>query len=168
MKVLLWSCALAVAAVLGIAAAMRLTEDDPDVWHVDPLTAQVSGKPNEYWVLPGNPDASREGEAAQVYPVPAPDLARAFDAVALAAPRTERIAGSPEDGWMTYVQRSRIFGFPDYVSVRVMAAGEEGATGEGSTLAILSRSRFGVSDFGVNRARVRAWLRALDGEIAAA
>ena len=84
-------------------------------------------------------------------------MLQAFDTVASGAPRTERLAGSPEEGWITYVQRSRIFGFPDFVSVR--AVGVPG----GSALIVWSRSRFGYGDFGVNRARVESWLAGLGG-----
>jgi uncharacterized protein (DUF1499 family) len=45
-------------------------------------------------------------------------------------------------------------GYPDYISVRVLPAGE----GQ-ETVAALSRSRFGQSDLGVNAARL-ARLRA--------
>jgi uncharacterized protein (DUF1499 family) len=57
---------------------------------------------------------------------------------------------------MTYVQRSRFWGFPDYVSVRAVDLGDGS-----SALAIFSRSRYGASDLGVNRARVDAWLARL-------
>ena len=50
--------------------------------------------------------------------------------------------------------RSRVWGFPDYVSVRVLPGDAEGT----STLAILSRLRFGRSDVGVNAARMQTWL----------
>lgn len=56
---------------------------------------------------------------------------------------------------MTFVVRSRAFGFPDAISVRALP---EGA---GTTLAIWSRSRFGGYDWGVNRARVERWVAAL-------
>ncbi len=78
----------------------------------------------------------------------------AFDAVALSEPRTTRLAGAPAEGWTTYVQRSGLFGFPDYISVRVIEA--EG--GDGAMLAIYSRSRYGHSDLGVNAKRIRRWL----------
>jgi uncharacterized protein (DUF1499 family) len=57
---------------------------------------------------------------------------------------------------MTFVARSRIFGFPDAVTVEVRAL-----PGGGSTLAIFSRQRFGSGDGGVNEARVKRWLRKL-------
>jgi uncharacterized protein (DUF1499 family) len=88
--------------------------------------------------------------------MPAADLAAAFDRIALSAPRTTRLAGSPGDLWTTYVQRSRLWRFPDYISVRAIDLGDGM-----SALAIYSRSRYGASDLGVNRARVEEWMARL-------
>lgn len=54
-----------------------------------------------------------------------------------------------------YVQRSKLFRFPDHVSVEVapLAAG-------GSEVLVYSRSRYGIRDFGVNAARIKRLLRA--------
>jgi uncharacterized protein (DUF1499 family) len=93
---------------------------------------------------------------APVYPVDAATLAAAFDAHVMIQPRTTRLAGGPDELWVTYVQRSRVFGFPDYVSVRVFDLPEGGAT-----IAIYSRARFGTSDLGVNFARVQDWVAGL-------
>jgi len=58
-------------------------------------------------------------------------------------------------GRITYVTRSRLWGFPDYTTVQVIP----GAAG--ATLALHARARFGQSDVGVNRARVERWRDAL-------
>lgn len=144
--------ALAILVVAaGAAVAIRVAPEDPAAWHLDPMTVDPVPAENSWRVAPegaaGRPDA-----AAPVYSVPADELAVAFDAAILAQPRTERIAGDPADDFMTYRQRSLVFGFPDYISVRaVPAAG-------GSSIAIWSRARYGTADFGVNEARVSAWL----------
>jgi uncharacterized protein (DUF1499 family) len=85
----------------------------------------------------------------------------AFDAVAMATPRVTRLAGGVADGQATYIARSRLWGFPDYVTIRVLPEPETG----GSTVAILSRLRFGSGDMGVNRARVEAWLGAVEDRL---
>jgi uncharacterized protein (DUF1499 family) len=64
------------------------------------------------------------------------------------------IGGSPAEGHMTYVARSRIMGFPDAISIRLVPVGE------GTRMEIFSRSRFGYSDMGVNAARVERWIAA--------
>ena len=131
------------------AAAMRLADMPAGRWHADPDTAMRSGDPNDYLVGPGGDRPSLRVEQAPI------ELARMVDAVALAEPRTVRIAGRPEDGWTTYVQRSALMGFPDAISVKVVP------DGAGARLSIWSRSRFGKGDMGVNRRRVERWLAAL-------
>ncbi len=78
------------------------------------------------------------------------DLA-ALDAIIRAEPRTHVLAGSVGEGMVTYVTRSKMFGFPDYTTVQQ----------RGDTLAIHARLRYGKSDMGVNKARVERWLNAL-------
>ena len=76
---------------------------------------------------------------------------QAFDRVAQAAPRVSVLAGSVEAGHITYVARSKLVRFPDYVSVKQ----------DGADLVILSRLRFGFGDAAVNRRRLDAWLERL-------
>jgi uncharacterized protein (DUF1499 family) len=152
---------LAVVAALGgilvlIAIGMRLVPDDPADWHVDPLLAARTGKPNDYLVAPAGLSAAEPDRISDTWPIPPAEPMARVDAIALAEPRTARIAGRPGELWATYVQRSRLFGFPDYVSVRAVEVPG------GSALAVWSRARFGHGDMGVNRARVERWLAALD------
>ena len=72
-------------------------------------------------------------------------------AVALSTPRTKLFAGSPAEGMMTYVTRTRVWGFPDYATVWA----------DGNDLVIYSRLRFGNGDHGVNGAKVENWISAL-------
>lgn len=58
---------------------------------------------------------------------------------------------------LEYVQRSWLFRFPDYISVQLIEMGKER-----SSLALLSRSKYGHYDFGVNRKRVKRLLERLD------
>jgi len=147
--------ALAGITLLVVATALwvRLAPSDPADWHVDPLTAPGTGRANAWRVGPSGAAGQPLDAAAPVYAVPAAELARALDAAARAWPRTEPLARSGDGLHLSYVARSRVRGFPDYVSVRVLD--RDGGT---STLAIYSRARFGSSDLGVNRARVEAWL----------
>ena len=65
------------------------------------------------------------------------------------APRTKHIAGDVEEGMLTYVTRTKVFGFPDFTTLWLSDAG----------LHIYARVRFGRVDFGVNKARIVDWLR---------
>ncbi|SIO23759.1 Uncharacterized conserved protein, DUF1499 family [Rhodovulum sp. ES.010] len=150
MKILTY---LVVILLIGSAAGavyFRKVADDPETWHVDPITAAKPDTPNAVLVRPEGGDRTMPG-----YDVPPEALAEAIEAVALDEPRTERIGGSPDALWMTYVQRSRIFGFPDYISVKVLPKDD------GATWAAFSRSRFGQSDLGVNAARLERWQNAV-------
>jgi hypothetical protein len=117
------------AVTLLIAAALvRLAPSDPERWHIDPATA---------------PDPEAGGVKTRVtYNVP--DALARFEAALMAEPRITLLAGTPEEGRMTFVARSLVMGFPDYITV----------SREDTELVILSRLRFGRSDLGVNRARL--------------
>lgn len=149
------------AFVLLVAGAMlyvRLAPLDAATWHVDPVSAPTPETPNSFRVLAPGATPAPEEMVSPVYAVPPAELMQAFDRMALAQPRTERLAGTPDgQSFVTYVQRTPLVAYPDYVSVRAVPVGE----GQ-SALVILSRSRFGKSDLGVNRARITQWIAALD------
>ncbi|MEL7213337.1 MAG: DUF1499 domain-containing protein [Pseudomonadota bacterium] len=138
---------LLVAILIGLAY-IRLAPSNREAWHTDPLRPQP--QIGHFLVRPEGGDLE-----SPVYSDSPVDLLTRFDAVAVAEPRTQRLAGSPEEGRMTYITRSRIIGFPDYTTVQ--AAPVPG----GTALVIHARLRFGRSDLGVNAARVTRWLDAL-------
>ena len=63
---------------------------------------------------------------------------------------------SEEGDQMAYIQRSAVFRFPDFIHVQFYSLSPNS-----STLAILSRSKYGCSDFGVNKKRVNRLLNRL-------
>ncbi len=65
------------------------------------------------------------------------------------------VASDPATGRIEASQTSRWFGFTDDIVIRVAAHGT------GSRIDMRSLSRQGRSDFGVNAARIRAYMRAL-------
>ncbi len=149
----LWVVTLALIVAAAGFVYIRTVSGDPAVWHADPIEAARTGRPNDFLVLP--PGGAGADLASPVYDIDAATLARRVDAVAMGAPRVKRLAGGPQELWTTYIQRSALIGWPDYISVRAVDLGEGR-----SALAIWSRSRFGYSDLGVNRARVETWLAA--------
>lgn len=124
-----------IAALLALIAYVRFAPSDPADWHVMPEAVA---------------ERDLAGGVMRVVEVGDGGLGR-LDAVARNWPRTRVLAGSVEAGMVTYVTRSALWGFPDYTTVRQA----------GDRLEIYARLRFGRSDFGVNRARVEAWLEAL-------
>lgn len=136
---------LALALVLGFAAYVRLAPSDPALWHVP---VQAEGPWGQVVAQTGAASVRLGPEAG----APADLLAR-LDAVALASPRTTRLAGRVEDGRITWISRSLIWGFPDYITAETRPDG----------LHVLARLRFGREDMGVNAARLRDWLARLGG-----
>jgi Protein of unknown function (DUF1499) len=135
--------AVLLAALLAVAVWVRLAPSDPSVWHISPTVDtpwdRVSGGPTS---------ASLRLSAAKGTPEAL--LAR-LDALAMATPRTTRLAGSVAEGRITWITRSALWGFPDYTTAEVRADG----------LYILARLRFGGADLGVNAARLNDWLSRL-------
>ncbi|MDX5401226.1 MAG: DUF1499 domain-containing protein [Rhodobacterales bacterium] len=127
---------LILLAVLGFALWVRLAPSDPARWHVS--AGDV-----------GNRDFA--GAVIRMIPAGPGDMAR-LDRIIRATPRTTLLAGSPEEGMVTYITRSRLWGFPDYTTIEARAG----------SIVIHGRLRFGSSDMGVNRARVEGWIAALD------
>jgi len=153
--------AMVVAA--GAAIGIRRADVDPAAWHVDPTTAPPTGNPNWYRLTPDTAPADRDPKrdgSAPVYDVDVDRLEAAFDEVALGDDRVEVLAGSASDGFVTYVQRSALFAFPDYVSVTFSPE-----PSGGSTLALFSRSQYGRSDLGVNEKRANRWIDRLTTEL---
>jgi hypothetical protein len=129
------------ACFVGMAAYVRLAPDVVARWH-QPLEEMATAAGI----------VSEPGGARAIVPVAdgRAGLAR-FAAVAEASPRVRLLAGSVEEGRMTWVVRSVVWGFPDYVTAEAAPGG----------LRVWSRLRFGRSDLGVNRARLEDWLAQL-------
>lgn len=75
------------------------------------------------------------------------------DKIMRALPRTKVLAGSVNEGLITYVTRSRLWGFPDYTTVQY----------SDGMLKLFGRARFGTSDLGVNAARLGDILATIEG-----
>ncbi len=128
---------LLLTSLIGVGLYVRLAPSDPGRWHA---------MPEEMENMDMNHGAKRVIAAGEG------DLAR-LHAIALATPRTKTLAGSVEEQMITYITRSRVFGFPDYTTV----------TQTGDSIKIHARLRFGTLDMGVNAARVDDWIAELKG-----
>lgn len=94
-------------------------------------------------------------DVAPVFPLTPGQL---WDRLLAVVAREPRITINDQDKAALYLdvtQVSLLFRFPDRVTVQILAAGE------GSTLAVFSRSKYGRSDLGVNAKRVKRLLAAL-------
>ena len=132
---------LILAGFVGMAAYVRLAPDVVARWH----------QPLEW--MPTAAGTATDPCAARAR-APRADcragLARLAE-VAEASPRVRLLAGSVDEGRMTWVVRSAFWGFPDYVTAEAGPGG----------LRVWSRLRFGRSDLGVNQARLENWLARL-------
>jgi len=86
-------------------------------------------------------------------------LLSAVDAIALGEDRTVSMMRDG-GGQAEYVQRSKVFKFPDRITVQAVAAGE------GAALAAYSRAEVGRYDFKVNQRRLERWIAALQERLA--
>jgi uncharacterized protein (DUF1499 family) len=126
---LLWALVAMIVVGLGY---IRLAPSDPVIWHRMSETTEDKDFAN---------GVIRRLHAGS-------DGLTLLDRIITDTPRTRLLFGLPQDGFATYVTRSAVMGFPDYTTVEQ----------DGDTLTIYARSRFGRSDFGVNRDRVQGWI----------
>lgn len=121
--------------VIAFSVYVRLAPSEVSRWNVIP---------------DGLVEGTGEGSAVRVIEA-GPDTLARLDAIARATPRTQVLAGSVQDGMVTYVTRSAVMGFPDYTTIAQ----------QGDRIILYARLRFGRSDMGVNAARLDSWLAAL-------
>ena len=117
----------------------------------------LTWRPNQYLVAPpGLCRRAKPHRDSPRYAMPPAELARRLEAALASEPRLTWIRRDADGLGGQLVQRSRIFRFPDFIDLRILPSDDGGAA-----LAIYSRARYGVRDFGVNRERVERWLARL-------
>ena len=123
-------------------ACLRFWPEDKGRWHVDPAdTSQV----RRSGVRLIGPDAPRFlGDAETVLGV--------VSDIVKNSPRTRLVDGGIDEGMVTFVVRSRLMGFRDYVTFKAVSEGDM------TKLALHGRPRMNVYDWGTNRARLDRWL----------
>ncbi len=126
----MWTLIILVLLAVFVAY-VQFAPSDPNRWHKD-----VTGEQN----------ADFAGGALRIVEVELADLDRV-----IRESGGRVLAGSVEDGLITYISRTRIVGFPDYTTVQR----------RGPQLAIYGRLRFGKSDLSVNRKRIEGWISKL-------
>ena len=140
------------AGVLALMAAVRLAPSDPSVWHVaiaDPADPQPGPCVDQIKLV------AKGARATCLLSADPVTALTTLNTTALATPRTTLLAGTAQARRITWISRSRLMGYPDYITA------EARPTPLGTRLDIFSRQRFGTGDQGVNAARLRDWLGAL-------
>jgi uncharacterized protein (DUF1499 family) len=164
----LLSAALAGSAVLtlaiwrgdesfGIARFWERVVGPPDLGPVDFAAITRSPSGNDALICP--PGLCGVAAPDGVSPVFAAPVARLRDAVRVIEVNDPDIFALARDDQRVqdrYLARTRLMRYPDTINVRFIALGDNR-----STLALYSRSQVGRKDFGVNKARLEAWIRLL-------
>ena len=122
--------------LIGLGLYVRFAPSDPTHWHAMPPEMSEDAD-MEYGSM-------RTIEAGE-------DGLHRLHMIVIETRRTRVLAGSVEEGMVTYIHRSLIFGFPDYTTIRQA----------GTQIEIFGRLRFGRSDFGVNATRIDGWIMRL-------
>ena len=119
---------LLLSLVVAFAAYVRLGPSDPSRWHIS---------------IPNEGDIDLAGGAVRIVPN-SPDVFERLIEMMSKLPRTAVLAGTVEEGHLTYITRSKLMGYPDYTTIER----------SDETIKIFARLRFGKSDLGVNAARL--------------
>ncbi len=157
---MLWLILLVAVAVL--AARFYFGRDAEDQLRageqVDFAHLDLPSRDNAYLMCPADPLICnlKADEASPIFPVDPARLRDRWMEMAAAEPRVHLVSSEKDRQHLVYIQHSFFFRFPDIITVEFLP------TGNGrSTLALLSRSRYGKGDLGVNAARVGAWIAKL-------
>lgn len=145
----------------GIDRVWAFLFGEPDLGSVDFAVLTRRASPNDALACPAAQcPLARVDLVSPVFPVPRGRL-RAIVAEVAADDGDVRPVDEATGDEDRYIARTRLMRFPDTVSALTVDLGDGR-----STLALYSRSQIGLTDFGVNRARVERWLKRI-GEIAA-
>lgn len=131
---------------------VRFAKPNVSNWHIDPELVSQNDLRNSFL---NNSKSSN----FFYYSIPVKELYIKLHKI-FEADKCQRVSGDINEGLITFVCRSKFFGFPDYVSISF----REHKKGM-SSLSVYSRSRFGLYDFGKNKKRVTKWLKQLKSNI---
>jgi uncharacterized protein (DUF1499 family) len=130
---------------------------------LDFASLELTPKPNQYLVCPPGICAKAQTVHREPPSYPA-TVAQVIDAFLSVVAKQARVTPGPADlaGYQfDFVQRSAIMRYPDTITVKFLPVDSDH-----TTLAIYSRSHYGYSDMGVNKARIDSWLDQLELELA--
>jgi uncharacterized protein (DUF1499 family) len=141
----------------GISSLWQRLFGPPDLGAAEFATLQRSATGNDALICP--PGVCGSAPTDGVSPIFAVPVARLRDAVRVIEVNDPDIFVLARDDQRVqdrYLARTRLMRFPDTINVRFVTQGEDR-----STLALYSRSQVGRKDFGINKARLEAWIKLL-------
>jgi uncharacterized protein (DUF1499 family) len=125
-----------IGLTIFFVACVRIAPSDPNRWHVS-IEEEI--------------ETNFAGGAVRILPN-GPEALKLLNTMMLNIPRTKVLAGSLEQGRITYITRTKLIGFPDYTTI-------ENSDG---IIKLFARLRFGTNDLGVNAARLERLKRAFE------
>jgi len=125
-----------IGLVLAFAAYVRAAASEPNRWHIS-INAET--------------ESNLAGGAVRILPNGTETLT-VLNRNMLNRPRTKILAGSIEQGRITYITLTKLMGYPDYTTIEQ----------SGENIKLFARLRFGKSDLGVNAARLEQLKGALE------
>ena len=131
---------------------IRFSKPNKSLWHIDPESISRNDLRNSYL-------SNSKNNNNHQYLLSTNRLYLLLNEIML-EDNCKKVFGNIEENLITYVCRSKVFGFPDYISLSFYSLDEER-----TSLAIFSRSRFGVYDFGKNKNRIVRWVGKLNSAI---
>jgi hypothetical protein len=117
---------------------------------------------HRFLVCPKTMCAGQANLEARIYPVGWETLRDAFKDVVAETPHVHLVAGDGDLRKITFIEHTPLLMLPDIITVEFIEIDESH-----STLALDRHSRYRFAAWGRNRARVLAWLAALDQALVA-
>jgi uncharacterized protein (DUF1499 family) len=120
-------------------------------------TLERRDTPNQYLMCPNDLCKAYIDDLPPLYGANVFEVRKAWETLLQREPRVKELRRNMQATQIDYVQRSAFWRFPDLITIRFIAIGERK-----TTIAVYSRSVYGQGDFGVNKARIRAWVAKLN------
>lgn len=141
LNTLLYALGIAVAAII----VARFIPVDTEPFHEDP--AEPDRQMSEVRLI---------GREAPRFPADAATVLQTLIGIVRRDWNAGLVEGGVDEGMITFVARSPVFGFRDFITVK---ATDEA---EGAKLAVYARPRMNVHDWGANTRRLDRWLGELE------
>lgn len=155
--ILVLLCAGAVTYFLGRENTLALMFGPGDQGRTLFKTFKRSNRPNNALICPEDfCDHAVPEIVAPTYAISADQLREKMRLSLKTEHRLERVHTNDPAMRERYLQRSELFRFPDTIQVEYIPLGPNS-----STIALYSAAQIGVSDAGVNRKRLKRWLKRL-------
>jgi uncharacterized protein (DUF1499 family) len=120
-------------------------------------TLERRATPNDALACPADFCQAKADIVSPEFAMSAPDLRLAFATAIAGEPRLVQVDRNDATLTDRFVQRSHLMRYPDTIVVRFVDLPDKR-----SSIALYSRSQLGKGDLGVNLARIKRWLAALE------